>query len=175
MRDSAYSRTALKMRLFVVGLKARRCELCGQDENWRGTRMALVLDHINGVPDDNRLENLRIVCPNCAATFETHCGRKNRTPAEQRACLRCGTEFWPQRHTQRYCSRACGTRYRRSREPKPGLRKVARPAYEQLVEDLQMMSFCAVGRKYGVSDTAIRKWIRWYERGKAETGEAEGQ
>jgi HNH endonuclease len=42
--------------------------------------MALILDHINGVRDDNRLENLRIVCPHCAATFETHCGRKTRVP-----------------------------------------------------------------------------------------------
>ena len=64
--------------LFEEGLKERRCEMCGQDENWHGRTMSLILDHINGVPDDNRLENLRIVCPNCAATLETHCGRKNR-------------------------------------------------------------------------------------------------
>ena len=37
--------------------------------------MALILDHINGVATDNRLENLQIVCPNCAATLDTHCGR----------------------------------------------------------------------------------------------------
>lgn len=173
VEGSSYSRTALKHRLFAAGLKARRCELCGQDESWRGERMALVLDHINGVPNDNRFENLRIVCPNCAATFDTHCGRKNRVPAAPRACLRCGAEFWPQRRTHRYCSRACGTRYERSRKPKPELRKVERPSYEQLMEEVRTMSFLAIGRKYGVSDNAVRKWIRWYERGKDADEEAD--
>jgi hypothetical protein len=51
--------------------------------------MSLILDHINGVHDDNRLDNLRIVCPNCAATLTTHCSR-NLTP---RICPTCGGEF----------------------------------------------------------------------------------
>jgi hypothetical protein len=135
--------------------------------------MALVLDHISGVPDDNRLENLRIVCPNCAATFDTHCARKNRIDRAERACVRCGTKSWPKRRAHRYCSRACGMRYERSREPKPEARKVERPSYEQLKEDVRTMSMLAVGRKYGVSDRAVRKWIRWYERGSEGRGETE--
>ena len=77
---STYSRGHLKQRLYDEGLKERACELCGQGEQWRGRRMALILDHINGVGDDNRLENLQIVCPNCAATLDTHCGAPNRLP-----------------------------------------------------------------------------------------------
>src|SRR5687767_14386093 len=49
VEHSTYSRGHIKDRLYGAGLKARRCELCGQDENWRGGRMALILDHINGV------------------------------------------------------------------------------------------------------------------------------
>lgn len=48
--------------------------------------------------------------------------------------------------------------------PRPERRKVERPSLEQLRADLATMSFCAVGRKYGVSDNAVRKWLRWYER-----------
>lgn len=56
-------------------MKQPICEKCGQDENWYGEHMSLILDHINGVNDDHRLENLRIVCPNCNATLPTHCGK----------------------------------------------------------------------------------------------------
>ena len=43
-------------------------------------------------------------------------------------------------------------------------RKVARPPYEQLMSEIESTSYLAVGKKYGVSDTAVRKWVRWYER-----------
>ena len=57
--------------------------------------------------------------------------------------------------------------------PSQHLRKVERPSYEQLMEDVRTMSMLAVGRKYGVSDNAVRKWIRWYERGFEGKGETE--
>jgi hypothetical protein len=157
--DSNYDRGTLKRRLFREGLKRRKCELCGQGEEWLGRPMALILDHINGIATDNRLENLQIVCPNCAATLETHCGRNNRIEREPRLCLLCSAEFTPKYPAQRYCCHECG-----ARSPKPGLRKVSRPPYEQLLADLEASNFLAVGRKYGVSDNAVRKWLRYYER-----------
>lgn len=78
VENSSYARANLKARLYAEGIRAPICELCGQGELWRCRPMGLILDHINGVRDDNRLANLRIVCPNCAATLDTHCGRKNR-------------------------------------------------------------------------------------------------
>src|SRR6478609_5121792 len=47
VEGSTYSRGKLKERLYEGGLKQRLCELCGQDETWRGRRMALILDHVN--------------------------------------------------------------------------------------------------------------------------------
>jgi hypothetical protein len=166
---SQYDRGKLKRRLYAEGLKQRRCELCGQGEDWRGRSMALILDHVNGVPTDNRIENLRIVCPNCAATLDTHCGRKNKRDVIPRVCACCGLEFAPKYASHRYCSQHCGRRSKGSRAPLPEKRKVERPSYEQLMADVRTMSFLAVGRKYGVSDNAVRKWIRWYEN-EAERG-----
>jgi hypothetical protein len=166
---STYSRNHLKERLYREGLKERRCELCGQDEMWRGRPMGLILDHINGVRDDHRLTNLRIVCPNCAATLDTHCGRKNRLERPERACLRCDAIFRPRYPHQRYCSRDCGTRAPRTNRgvPNPALRRVRRPPHDQLLREIAATSYLAVGRRYGVSDNAIRKWVRQYERERA--------
>lgn len=158
VEDSTYSRLSLKRRLFESGLKSRSCELCGQGELWRGARMGLILDHVNGVWNDNRIENLRIVCPNCNATLDTHCGKQNRHRRPDRICPVCGVSFRPKSRDQRHCSRYCGTRHLVGRT-----RRVERPPFDQLLREIEDTSYLAVGRKYGVSDNAIRKWVRAYE------------
>jgi transposase-like protein len=176
VRNSSYPRKNVKRRLLAEGLKKPRCELCGQGEIWRNRPMSMILDHINGVRDDHRLENLRMVCPNCAATLDTHCGRRNRIERAKRPCRRCSKKFVPAYAAQRYCSRSCGVRWDRSAwrgKPQPRARKVERPPYEQLVEEIEATSYLAVGRKYGVSENAVRKWVRWYER-QIEREEAGG-
>ena len=81
VRNSTYRSTAsLRKRLIKAGLKQNRCELCGLSE-WMGQPLPLALDHINGDPTDNRLENLRIVCPNCHALTDTWCARNRKRPA----------------------------------------------------------------------------------------------
>ena len=168
--DSGYSRNHLKDRLYREGLKTRACELCGQVEEWRGRKMSLILDHVNGVGDDNRIENLRIVCPNCAATLDTHCGRN--LPRE-RACPGCGQTFVPHGMRHRYCTLECFNATKthstmrfssttRGR-PRVSARKVERPPHEQLLAEIEQTGYSAVGRTYGVSDNAIRKWVRSYE------------
>lgn len=73
---SSINTVHVKNRLYKENIKQRQCEKCGQGEEWKGEYMSLILDHINGDTKDNRIENLRILCPNCNATLPTHCRGK---------------------------------------------------------------------------------------------------
>lgn len=77
----------LKLKLFISGLKEKKCEACGISE-WQREELPLELDHINNDPTDCRLENLKILCPNCHS-IKTRYERKIRS--------RGGT-----RHTRRF-------------------------------------------------------------------------
>lgn len=74
VRGRRTNTTRLRERLIRLGLKERRCEECGLTE-WRGRPAPLELDHANGDRSDNRLENLRILCPNCHAFTPSYRGR----------------------------------------------------------------------------------------------------
>jgi hypothetical protein len=68
----------LKRRLFAEGIKEPFCAMCGWCEMSRDGRVPVELDHINGDHYDNRIENLRILCPNCHSLQPTHRGRNKK-------------------------------------------------------------------------------------------------
>jgi Zn finger protein HypA/HybF involved in hydrogenase expression len=68
----------LKRKLFEAGMKHPQCELCGWCERALDGRVPVELDHINGDKQDNRLENLRILCPNCHSLQPTHRGKNKK-------------------------------------------------------------------------------------------------
>lgn len=141
IKDSSYGNThSLKKRLYKEGLKQPFCEKCRQNENWNGEKMSLILDHINGNHSDNRIENLRILCPNCNATLPTHGGKNigydKKIKRKERNII----------------------------EESKKKRKVERPSHKQLVSDVSLLGYLATGRKYNVSDNSIRKWIKFYEK-----------
>src|SRR3989344_3586321 len=75
IKGSTYQSFKLKRRLFNEGLKMKRCEECGWAKSTEDGYLPLELDHINGDRHDNRLENLRVLCPNCHSLKPTHRGR----------------------------------------------------------------------------------------------------
>ena len=75
IENSSYANIArLKERLIREGRMEYRCQNCGIIE-WFGQPLSLHLDHINGINNDHRIENLRFLCPNCHSQTETYAGR----------------------------------------------------------------------------------------------------
>ncbi len=80
--NSTYQSFKLKNRLFKLGLKKRQCEECSWAKATEDGYLPLELDHINGNRHDNRLENLRVLCPNCHSLKPTHRGRNRKLIAQ---------------------------------------------------------------------------------------------
>lgn len=174
VENSTYTSTHhLKIRLIKEGLKDSKCELCNI-ESWCDKPLSFHLDHINGNNMDNRIDNLRILCPNCHSQTSTYCGGNlnksskseyrnekylNRSELEEVKKIKvkklkiknicsCGKQI-------KKSSKKCNTCHTKS------LRIKERPSIEQLEIDIKELGYCGTGRKYGVSDNSIRKWLKY--------------
>ncbi len=66
----------LKSYCIRFGCLENKCNKCKNDGNWNGSKLTLQIDHINGIRDDNRIGNLRILCPNCHSQTDTYSGKR---------------------------------------------------------------------------------------------------
>lgn len=78
VEDSLYSNEMVKQRIVKDDLLEYKCSKCGTD-SWLGETIILDLDHINGNNRDNRISNLRFLCPNCHSQTDTYKGRNKNT------------------------------------------------------------------------------------------------
>ena len=136
VENSTYNRTSLKKRLVGENVLEYKCEKCSNMGEWLGEKITLQLDHKNGIFNDNRIENLRFLCPNCHSQTDTFAGKKMKKEKKQSSDLNM------------YLSR----------------RKVERPSYFILIEEVKNNGYTKTGKKYGVSDNSVRKWIKHYEK-----------
>jgi 5-methylcytosine-specific restriction endonuclease McrA len=75
IEDSRVMRAQIKNILIKEKLIEYVCSECGQNGNWNGKVLSLQIDHINGIRNDNRLSNLRFLCPNCHSQTSTFCNK----------------------------------------------------------------------------------------------------
>lgn len=158
--NSTYSSShRLKNRLINEGIVPNKCVRCDIDE-WQGEKLSLHLDHINGTSNDNRLENLRLLCPNCHSLTDTYCG-KNKTkrvvkPKKLRKsksiykCL-CGSVIYK---GSKQCLKCAHTKQM----------KIVWPPMPELLERLSNSSYNRLAKELGVSDKAIAKHIKHHSQ-----------
>ena len=159
VKNSTYRTTQLKKRLFKELKWEHKCSFCKLTECKSITTnkmepIPLELDHINGNNKDHRLENLRLLCPTCHATTPTYKGKNVEHIKVENKCVDCQTKIYK-----------FSTRCKSCASKKFNKKKVKdRPSLEQLEKDMESLSMVKVGKKYGVSDNAIRKWLRNYRK-----------
>jgi Zn finger protein HypA/HybF involved in hydrogenase expression len=142
----------LKDYAFRHGLLENKCSECGQLSEWNGKPLVLHLDHINGDSSDNKLENLRILCPHCHSQTPTFAGRRQKVHYN---CVDCHRSVSKGSMRCKSCAK---------NDPKKQPTKIDWPTREYLLKLTNEIGFSLAGRKLGVSDNAIRKHLKNTQR-----------
>lgn len=150
IENSTYSSTVnLKRKLLKYNLLINECYICKINE-WLGKKIVLQLDHINGIRSDNRLENLRLLCPNCHSQTDTFCiGTKNIKSKNK--CLDCFIIISNKATRCKSCfvCSKIGTK-----------QKIIWPDLIELKLMVSTLGYVGTGRKLGVNDNSVRKRIK---------------
>lgn len=148
VKNSSYARKNLKQRLLKEGKLQEICAICRMGPIWMDKPLSLQLDHINGISNDNRIENLQMLCPNCHSQTDTFAGKRFK----KLFWCKCGKTISRKSNRCKKCS-AKRNGYKR--------RKVkVRPSKETLLELCSQIGYNAVGKRFGVSSNTIRKWLK---------------
>ena len=159
MVDNNKPRAFVKKIILRENLLPYVCAECQMGPEWNGKKLVLRLDHKNGTRNDDRLENLRFLCPNCDSQTDTFCGRNIKVNGvkgpgkKKRLCTVCTTTLtWFSK------CRSCSAKERFSLSPQPN--KIMWPPIEELRARLTTMTCVALAKELGISDNAIRKHLR---------------
>lgn len=139
----------LKQRLLREGILEHLCAQCGQGPTWQGHPLSLHLDHINGVGTDNRLSNLRILCPNCHTQTPTYAGKKRKKAPQAKPEWSCS------------CGKPCAKRGGRCRScSMMQQERTTWPSDQELRDMVWETPVSALAKKLGITDSAISRRCR---------------
>lgn len=177
IENCSYNRSNLKRRLLSEKLIEYICADCGLVPYWNNKKLCLQLDHKNGISNDNRLDNLQFLCPNCHSQTDSFAGKNKRyivihAPRDitvplnstdvrryskkefckiDNLCLDCNKKI---RKTSKRCL-GCASQMRR------GLyEKIIWPSSNDLLESVNKFGFVKTGKILGVSDNAVKKRLK---------------
>lgn len=168
--DSRMNRGRVKNLLIRFNLIPYKCE-CGIEGSWRGKKLSLQLEHKNGTANDNRLENLCFMCPNCHSQTSTFSGKATRrnykeydTQEFRNDCKVMKTvELKKKYHISEWVIyKICNRLVIDRQSEQPFNRKVERPSKEKLGELISKLPMTQIGKMYNVSDNSVRRWCKKY-------------
>lgn len=163
------------IKKYLISIKGNKCEKCGWCEVHPITgNIPIEMNHIDGDSDNNNLNNVELLCPNCHSLTHNYGSLNKGMGREKRQLYRLSQkiknnipikEKSEKKDDIFYC-KECGKQL--SEDVKTGMcqecyrissRKVIRPSNEQLLNDVKELGYSGTGRKYNVSNTAIKKWL----------------
>lgn len=158
-----------KQKIIDEGLLENKCDKCGLKNLWQDEPIVLHIDHVNGDHFDHRINNLRLLCPNCHSQTPTYCGGNKKhnqpkvkksifIPQEPHKCETCGTKL---KDKDRKNCRDCYNKNRKLlQSPYERKYKIVWPPLEDLKSKLEHISLLALSKELGISDNALRKHIK---------------
>lgn len=165
---SGVNRFNIKWRLIKEGLLVERCYVCGLKDTWNNKKIVMVLDHINGIKDDYRIENLRLLCPNCNSQTLTFSGRNIKAKLPKRTCKQCGVKI--RKNKTGLCVNCFHDKMTHGlfkkkinvgKNRKLRTRKLHYINDNDLSDMVEKMSVIKIGRKLGVSPKTVMSECSW--------------
>jgi hypothetical protein len=138
-------RRHVKNRIIKENLLPYECSICKLTD-WTGQKLSLHLDHINGVNNDNNLDNLRFLCPNCHSLTPTYCAKNVKNNPEtttKNKCPDCGIIIG-------HLSKRCMPCSKKAQE------KIIWPDLDSLYKMVQQSNYTQIGKQLGVSGNAVK-------------------
>lgn len=165
------SSSGLRIRLIKEGIKQHCCENCNLTE-WLGNKILLELHHIDGNHFNNELSNIQLLCPNCHANTPNYRGNNMGVSIIPKTLREMYPELFVKKEKidkivrevkENFCQ--CGNKIKNSSKTcieckYITARKVERPNLDILLNEIKDLGYTGTGRKYGVSDNTIRKWVK---------------